>query len=504
VLRLELIVFAVAVLARLALTVRSGGLAGNYGYDASVYYAAADGLIHGKVPYANFVLLHPPMVMLALTPFAWLGTQVGDHGGFIAANIAAMVLGAANAVLVVRVAGRMGLSRRAAAAGGLFYALWLGAVWAEYLARLEPVGNCCLLLALLALLRARSQPRGVTTWYLLGGAALGAACMVKIWWSAPVVVLVAWFAWSERARAGTRAALRRAATMGGGIVMGVMVIAGPFLALAPHAMLQMVVSDQLGRTSARDPLRRLGALGSFGLVFGHGSGRVATGAFTAGVAVLFALALLAAARIPPARLGVLLAGVQLVVLFASPSFFGFYADFAAVGLALVVAGATEWAAVHAGRSARLLGIGPVACTVALALGALIALPDRPITPYPGARFAAATRHVRCVMADSPMALIELDALSRSFAPGCRDAVDVTGMTYSGPDKPGLSRSGRPESRRNDAHWQRTLRTYLFHGQAFTIIRARGTGIGVGLRRQIGHRPELAHGDGYVVYASPRR
>jgi len=58
----------------------NGGLGGLYGYDAGVYYGAADALIHGRVPYRDFILLHPPLLMLVLTPFAALG-RIEDHAG---------------------------------------------------------------------------------------------------------------------------------------------------------------------------------------------------------------------------------------------------------------------------------------------------------------------------------------------------------------------------------------------------------------------------------------
>ena len=45
----------------------------DYGYDAGVYYSAADALIHGRTPYRDFLLLHPPGLMLTLTPFAAIG-----------------------------------------------------------------------------------------------------------------------------------------------------------------------------------------------------------------------------------------------------------------------------------------------------------------------------------------------------------------------------------------------------------------------------------------------
>src|SRR3954465_15386246 len=128
-----------------------GGLGGMYGYDAGVYYGASDALIHGRVPYRALTARPPPLLMLVLTPFAALGRITTDHAGYITANIAFNVLAAANAVLVWRIAGPGGFTRRAALIGGLFYAVGWGAVPGEYGLRLEPLGTFLFLLAILFL-----------------------------------------------------------------------------------------------------------------------------------------------------------------------------------------------------------------------------------------------------------------------------------------------------------------------------------------------------------------
>ena len=148
-------VFLLALAARLFLVLHSGGFLGDYGYDGPVYYTASESLLHGRVPYRDFVLIHPPGIMLALAPFAQLGRLTTDHTGFVTANVIFLILGAVNAALVVAVARRMGLSIRAAAAGGAFYALWSGSTGAEYLVRLEPLGNFLLLLGLFAFFTSR-------------------------------------------------------------------------------------------------------------------------------------------------------------------------------------------------------------------------------------------------------------------------------------------------------------------------------------------------------------
>jgi len=66
--RVMLVVFAVALLARLLPAVLNGGLRTWGTYDDGVYFAGADALIHGRIPYGQFVLLHPPGVLVVLAP----------------------------------------------------------------------------------------------------------------------------------------------------------------------------------------------------------------------------------------------------------------------------------------------------------------------------------------------------------------------------------------------------------------------------------------------------
>ena len=132
-----------AFLARLLPALRGGGLLGLGAYDDGVYYTGAAALVAGRVPYADFVLLHPPGVLLALSPFALLGRLTSDPTGYAVARLAFMALGAANTVLVALLARRFG--RVAAVVSGLFYALWFPATYWEARTTIEPLGRpwCC-------------------------------------------------------------------------------------------------------------------------------------------------------------------------------------------------------------------------------------------------------------------------------------------------------------------------------------------------------------------------
>jgi alpha-1,2-mannosyltransferase len=104
-----LAIAAIAFVVRLVPVLRGGGLFGLGNYDDGVYYAAATGLVHGLLPYRDFLLLHPPGMLLLLSPFAGLAQLTSDPYGFAAARVAWMLLGAVNAVLIWRILRPIGL-----------------------------------------------------------------------------------------------------------------------------------------------------------------------------------------------------------------------------------------------------------------------------------------------------------------------------------------------------------------------------------------------------------
>ena len=64
--------------ARLWPVLHGGGLFGLAGYDDGVYESAADAVVSGRLPYRDFLLLHPPGLIYLLAPFALLGRVIGD------------------------------------------------------------------------------------------------------------------------------------------------------------------------------------------------------------------------------------------------------------------------------------------------------------------------------------------------------------------------------------------------------------------------------------------
>lgn len=480
-------VFLLALVPRLGLVLLSrGGLGGNFGYDPAVYYTSADALVHGRLPYRDFVLLHPPALTITLTPFALLGRLTSDHVGFVLGNIAFMVLGAVNASLVVVVGRRLQVSEHAALLGGLFYALWLGTATTEISTRLEPLGSFFFLSGLWALLGVRGP---MQRRLFVAGLALGASTCVKIWWIVPLLVLLVWQATSRPGR-------RNCLWIVCGAAISAAAIAGPFFLTAPTAMWRMVVTDQLGRHRSTTLGTRLNDLSSLHAAFPSLRGYLDYAALLLLGAVAVTLSVMAW-RVHSARILVVIGVIQLTVLLAAPTYFPYYSGYPAAAFSLVLSAAAEKGT--GGWKSRV-GLGGsrivVVCAAIATVAALTFRSSHFVTPFPGKQLAAKVTGVHCVMADSPMALIELNALSRNFAHGCANWVDVSGRTYD-IDAP---TAGRSVKRTGNLTWQKDIRQYLLSGDAFMFIR-KDTGLSTATKRLLMQQPVIAAADGYVVYGT---
>jgi alpha-1,2-mannosyltransferase len=170
------------------------------------------------------------------------------------------------------------------------------------------------------------------------------------------------------------------------------------------------------------------------------------------------------------------------VLVAAPSWFVSYVNYLTPAAALCVATGAAAVAVIRREVGRLFAR---ACAVAGAILVVLALviPANRLwygrgkagASLPSGRLASAVASVRCVVSDSPMALIALNALNRNLASGCPNWIDVTGRTYAS-DMDVRDQDGRPVARIANLRWQRALRDYLLSGDVVILVRARDVGI----------------------------
>lgn len=428
------------------------GVRALHGYDDGVYYSAAAAFVHGRMPYRDFTLVHPPGVVLALSPFAVLGRLFGDADGFVAARIGVILVGAVNALLVMRLARRWGVA--ASLVGGVLYALASSAAYAERTTLLEPWGTLTLLGGVLLLVKAREQDRASLLW--LGGAVLGLGGLVKIWGVVPLVVVLAWQAWAR----GPRVAVRVAAGAAGAVAL----VAGPFALAAPDRMVRLVLRDQLSRPRYVEGLgwRMVHVLGLDTSPLPGPRGPV-----LALVVVAVVAAAVAAWRRRRGRFWVALLGVQVAVLLASPSFLQHYAAFATAAVVLVVA-----AGVSTVRADVRVPVAVATCAVlTVAAGAVASQP--PTRPFPLAQVRAALPAQGCIQADSPGALALAGVLSRDLDEGCELPVDLSGQAFDEGDR---TADGTPVERWENVAFQQKATSYFAAGVA-TIIARGGPGDG---------------------------
>lgn len=500
-----LAIAAVAVLAfalRLVPTLRGGGLFGRFSYDGSVYYTAAAGLAHGLLPYRDFLLLHPPGILLALFPFALLGRVAGDPVGLATARVAWVLVGAANAVLVQRILRPLGVT--AALLGGIGYAVFYPAVFIDRATILEPIAATCLLGAMLLASRPATDRVRADRAAVLAGLLLGLSSGIKIW---GVVFVLAFLGWYLAGRQ-----IRRAAKLLAGAAVGVSLVCLPFFLAAPAAMWRMAVVDQLGR--------RESATGLGHRVFDlTGLAPLSTTASAHPWLVVLASAVLVAAvvlaiRSRVGRLGVLVLAVSWVVLLTTPSWFVHYSGLAAAPTLVVLGSAVAqlgrlWhrRAGHGRlRRARIVPAAAALITVVALLGYAVPILASTVgDPFPGRQLAARLAAVDgCVTTDEPTVLIETNVLQRNLARNCPLVADLGGYSYDLP-------TAQPVPRELNARWQQLALGYLRSGGVTILVRFHlGSGFDAISANTVRHWPVLARVDGYVVQrpgpaiaASPR-
>jgi hypothetical protein len=242
--RIIVVATALALLLRLYLLSRPNYLLGVSGYDDGVDFGSALRLVDGTLPYRDYVLVQPPGISVLLAPVALLAKVVGTDAGFAIARVLTALAGAACVALVGLLVRHRGVLATTLACG--LFAISPDAILASHSVLLEPwLVLACLSGLLLVFEGDRLSTSRVRC--LLGGAALGFACVIKVWALLPVIVLVACFlAAADR---------RRTLAYLGGVIAAPVVFALPFVALAPRGFLRDVVLSQLARTdSARVPL----------------------------------------------------------------------------------------------------------------------------------------------------------------------------------------------------------------------------------------------------------
>src|SRR5450755_818652 len=433
---------ALALFLRLWQLTKHGYLLGPTEYDDGVYFGGALRLIHGAVPYKDFITVQPPGVMLLMTPVALFAGPLGTAKALLIGRVLTACAGAAGVTLtglLIRHRGALAV----AVAGG-FLAVYPDGVYAAHTVLIEPWLVLFCLAGALAVMdgdHLTSSSRRLA----VGGAAFGFAGVCKTWAVIPVLVLLGLLVLPT----GPHRAPRRTLVFLGGTVAGFAVPVLPFAVLAPHVFYNSVIVAQWSRT---DDVRislwfRLASM--IGLSHGPELAHAlllavvcATAAVAAGASLL---ATLASRRLPPPlEIFALASGALVVVAFLWPvDYYYHYAAFLGPFMALsVVLPVARLCRAGLPRPARPARSSPRAVyRMAVAATAMVVLVlavlqgrTQPDPNYHGVADAiVADEHIipagSCVVADAVSYTIAANRFI-STVPGCPEMVDSLGTDYA--------------------------------------------------------------------------
>lgn len=212
-------------------------LYGTHEYDDGVYMGAALRLVQGVIPYRDFVIVHPPGILLLMAPLAAVGRIVGSDSAMAMARDLTALVAAANVMLAAAVVRHRGW--KSCLVAGTALACFPMAPAADSTLLLEPYLVLFCLVGLAVMFkdgRLASRRRMV-----LAGLAFGFAGTVKIWAAFVVVALALTLA--RRAKGSIPPLLAGAAA-------GFALPCLPFFVMAPGSFVTDVLGDQLQRVAS--------------------------------------------------------------------------------------------------------------------------------------------------------------------------------------------------------------------------------------------------------------
>ena len=445
---------------RLFYLTRPGYLLGVTEYDDGSYFGSAVRLVHGMLPYRDFVFVQPPGITLLMTPVALLARVTGTDWGLALARIATMLVGAAGVALAGLLVRHRGVLAALLACGVV--AIYPDSVASAHTLLVEPWLVLFCLAGAVAVFDG-DRITGSSRRLIWGGVAFGFAGVIEAWAIIPVLVIVL---------LGLRWP-RRMAFYAGGVAAGFVIPVLPFAALAPRMFYKSVIVAQVGGrvNAARMPLwYRLREMSGFANDPGvrHLYILAVIAGTIAFVIVACVLASLLTRRLPPAlEWFAYLTTAAVVGIFLWPAqfhyhFSGFLAPFIGLSIALPAArlvtavqsraagagagaGADADAGAEGSPAGRSRAEGPGAgqllswCAVALAVALIAAgtwsqatFESKLYPSAPVAMMAAGERLIppgACVLADnSAYTLVANRFLSN--VPGCPVIDDGTGANYA--------------------------------------------------------------------------
>jgi hypothetical protein len=442
---------------RLFLLSRPGYLLGVTEYDDGPYFGSSVMLIHGLLPYKEFVLVQPPGITLLMVPAALLSKITGTAAAMATGRVLTTLASTAGVLLAGLLVRHRGLLAVIVTCG--IIAVYPDSVSTARTILVEPWLVLFCLLGALALFD-RDQFTSSRKRLFWGGVSFGFAGCIEVWAIFPVVVLACMFLLSQPR-------IRRLAVFAGGVAAGFLVPCLPFVALAPKRFYQSLYVAQVAPRagSTRVPLgaRLSNMIGVLNLHLGAHPRTVIellTALLIVAVAVVIAAAWLLSHR-PPPQLDwfALVTTAVVVVMFLWPDqfhyhFAAFLAPFFAMSIALplsrlldVLSTGRSWLperqAAELWKPAAALG-GLVIVLLALAQGSFESHLRLPLGPVP-AQVQRIIPKGACVATDQASYLLMANRFSPAQA-NCPHMLDGLGsdLGFSNGLKPSTGAGNVPE------------------------------------------------------------
>ena len=421
---------------------RPGHLLGVGDYDEGADFGSAILLVHGVLPYRDFITVQPPGITLLMTPAALLSRLVGTAWAIAAARILTVLASTGAVVLGGLIVRHRGVFAVVVTCG--LIAIYPGSVQAADVVLLEPwLVLFCLAGVALAFDGDVLASGGRLTW---SGLAFGIAGAIKLWAVIPAAVILV-ILLAKRWQVARNLA---------GVAAGFLIPVLPFVAMAPGRFYDDVVRAQLVRSSARTTLQyRLEQL--TGLGGSHPAEvvvEIVVLIMMAGAAALIGASLATRQGLPVLEwFAVAVAGLVAVAFLVPDNFYYHYAAFLGPFLAMAIALPAARLIDNANNTEKGLesglesrprrrwpprpgwrrraAVGVAALTIVVLP---IAAPQAESTSEPtySAAIAAVTRVIpkgACVVSDQASLLISADRFVSSVS-GCLPMVDGFGTSYA--------------------------------------------------------------------------
>ena len=212
---------------------RPGFLLGVTEYDDGPYFGSAVRLVHGSMPYKDFILVQPPGITLLMSPAGLLTYWTGTAWGLAVGRILTVLAGTAGVALAGLLVRHRGLLAVLLTCG--IVAVYSDGVAAAHTVLVEPW------LALFCLAGAVTVFDGdritaSTKRLVWGGVLFGFGGAVEAWAIVPVLVLAAL----------CLPQVKRAAIFVGGVAAGFLIPVLPFAIAGPSQLYRSLITAQVG------------------------------------------------------------------------------------------------------------------------------------------------------------------------------------------------------------------------------------------------------------------